>query len=393
MKNLIDLLKIQGNNVAISLSIFYAAVSLCALIQYFQKVLTSLLLLGGNNITVYNENYFYNKLLGYESRKSMLSAIDKDSAYKSFELIINGKNRKIDAVKTKSVIYKLQKNLLDKFLLDIPLPNCVCGFVKGKSYLDFLEQHCSKDYYLRLDIKDFFHSLKAFKVKEVMDEYIHVSDIHKKKEILDDIVNIVTLNGSLPQGAITSPQVSNILFRRLDIRIRNYCRKFNVDYTRYADDMLFSSNDKRLHEKFFVKMISKILRENQLKVNVKKLRKSLGRLVLNGYVIDREISLSRNKLKNVNALLYAFENFNGERNYPKCFQEFNDRVSRIQGVSPELTEDIDLNRNIIINYLAGYRSYLLSFSKERYKEVCFDYSKKVRKIEFVLDKLTSLKLK
>ena len=305
-------------------------------------------------------------------------------------MIVNGKSRDISSIDKESKLFVLQRNLLDSFLSEIPLPDNVCGFVKGKSYLDFLKPHCKKKYYLRLDIKDFFNTIKVSAVKEVLKEYIQVPDELKKRQILNVISYIVTFNRRLPQGAVTSPQISNIIFRRLDIRIRNYCRKFDINYTRYADDILFSSNSEFLHKDSFYKMIFKILSTYDFRINKKKVLKSENRIVLNGYVISDKISLSRKKLSSINRLIYAFENYNGKKKYPKTFEEFEQRLNVNKNLNGIL---ISPNSWIeTINYLAGYRAYLMSFSKERYKDICHDYSNKIKKIEMMLDKIVGYKI-
>lgn len=323
--------------------------------------------------------YFYNKVLKVESVTNIHSEINKNISYKSFDLTVNGKVRGITSIDKKTNLYLLQRNLLDNFLSEIKSPDNVCGFVKGKSYLDFLKPHCKKEYYLRLDIKDFFGSIKVSVISEVLKEYIQTPDQIKNKEILNVISNIVTYNRKLPQGAVTSPQISNIIFRRLDIRIRNYCRKFDINYTRYADDILFSSNLDYLHKESFYKMIYKILSTLNLKINKSKVIKSKKKIILNGYVISEKIHLSRKKLCKINTYIFSFENFAGKKKYPISFDEFENRLSG------------SINRNITkigtIHYLAGYRSYLINFSKERYRDSCNDYSDKVLKIEMMLDKI------
>ncbi|MDM5352029.1 reverse transcriptase family protein [Lysinibacillus sphaericus] len=341
---------------------------------------------------MYSEKYFYTKILQLESHDEMRTYIDKEKAYNQFETKVNGKTRHIDAIDRESGLYLLQRRLLDNFLCDIPLPDCVCGFVKGKSYLDFLTPHCNKKFYLRLDIKDFFSSLKVEKVKEVLMEYVNTTNIIDRANIINAITYIVTFNRSLPQGAVTSPQLSNIIFRRLDIRIRKYCRKFNITYTRYADDLLFSSNSDSLHKESFYKMIVRILKDLNLRVNKKKIRKSEEKLVLNGYVIGLKISLSRNKLKNINSLIYSFENYNGRKSYPKNFEEFAIRLNGEGPIRFKKIKNTTSDWNVIINYLAGYRSYLLNFSKEKYNTYCKDYSKKVNKIENMLEKIIGFQI-
>ncbi|MFJ8088872.1 reverse transcriptase family protein [Lysinibacillus sp. NPDC095746] len=255
---------------------------------------------------IYSEDFFYKNLLGFNSREVIEDIVVTANVYQNFTIKVNGKNRDISAINSNTKLYHLQRKLLKNFLNNIPLPNCVCGFVEGKSYLDFLKPHCGKKYYIRLDIKNFFNSIKSINIAKVLDEYIQLENQEQKQQVIKDICKIVTLNDSLPQGAVTSPQLSNIFFRRLDIRIRNYCRKFKVEYTRYADDMLFSSMEESLHQDFFVNKISKIVKDINLNINKKKVIKSKNKIILNGYVISDKISLSRNKMKKINTFIYSF---------------------------------------------------------------------------------------
>ncbi|HDR6217356.1 reverse transcriptase family protein [Bacillus cereus group sp. MYBK249-1] len=316
---------------------------------------------------------------------------DINNFYDTFNIQVNKKQRTINAVKQNSLLRKLQDKLLKNFLENIPLSDCVCGFVKGKNYLDFLIPHCEKKYFLRIDIKDFFNSLKEKSVRENIREYIDIKEKDEKENVLDEIVAITTLNGSLPQGAITSPQLSNILMRRIDIRIRKYCEKFKVEYTRYADDMLFSSDSNEIHKSFFIGKLKEILKDMDLRINSKKVIKTNEKIILNGYVVSHNISLTRKKLKKLNTLLYAFEYKGSLKKYPLTFSEY---IRRLQLVNPSL---IDLSRGDdwskiqIINYLAGYRSFLLSFNSLSIKDYTCNFSNRIKRTEKMLETLSILK--
>lgn len=341
---------------------------------------------------IYSENFFYKGLLGFDSRTIMKNTVTTSNAYREFDLIVNGKKRRIDAINPKSKLYHLQKKILNNFLINIPLPNCACGFVEGKNYLDFLKPHCNKKYYMRLDIKSFFASIKIEHIKKIFEEYILINDGKKKMQVINDLTELVTLNGSLPQGSVTSPYISNVFFRRIDIRIRNYCRKFNVEYTRYADDMLFSSNEAAVNKAFFTKRISKILKDFDLKLNSNKGLRTENQIVLNGYVVSEKISLSRKKLIKINTLIYAF---NKGVQKKKCngIEEYTYRLRGSKSNLPfELTDDLHINKLKIINYLAGYRSYLMTFSKPNCEDYCFNYHEKIKKIEYILEVLSIEKL-
>lgn len=111
----------------------------------------------------------------------------------------------------------------------------------------------SDRYYLRIDIDSFFDSITTKLLNETLSYYFKTTDEVSNSTLLKNTVDLITLNDALPQGAVTSPVVSNIVFRQLDLRIKRYCDKLNITYTRYADDMLFSSESKFLNEDYFMK--------------------------------------------------------------------------------------------------------------------------------------------
>nr|WED67838.1 reverse transcriptase domain-containing protein [Pectobacterium colocasium] len=91
-------------------------------------------------------------------------------------------------------------------------------------------------------------------------------------------------------GFPTSPFISNIIFRKLDIVIKNLCDKRGITYTRYADDMLFSSSgkDKLLGSEYFDNEISSIVNMAGLSLNTHKKIFKKGIVSLNGYVIENK---------------------------------------------------------------------------------------------------------
>jgi hypothetical protein len=99
-------------------------------------------------------------------------------------------------------------------------------------------KHCNNGYLLNIDILDFFH-------------YVHWQDIFQSLTarpfslhgcIAENIAHICTYNGRLPMGAPTSPALSNIAVYEMDNEIQAYCNGEGLTYTRYVDDMSFSSN-------------------------------------------------------------------------------------------------------------------------------------------------------
>lgn len=312
-----------------------------------------LIFYGGIRMYIEDLNKFETKILR-ENIKVCIEALKLEkisTAYYTKKINKkNGMKRTLHCINNEHILYKLQGNLKRNFFDYIPLSSHAYGYVKGKSYYNYLEPHVDNNMFLKLDIKDFFDSIKENKLREVLTYYVDDINVNDRLTLIDFIVKVVTLDGKLPQGAVTSPVLSNIIFRNLDIRISRYCKKFGITYTRYVDDMIFSSTDFYLHKKVFVNGIKKILKSHHLYLNTNKIVKTKNEISLNGFVIGKEIRLSRKKTAFISALIYCYQHTN-----KKNIENFIKEVKQHFNLSE--IEEIDLFW--LHNYLAGYRSFLL----------------------------------
>ncbi|CAL2080794.1 retron St85 family RNA-directed DNA polymerase [Tenacibaculum sp. 190524A05c] len=175
------------------------------------------------------------QLLGIENH--VLGSIISDSKafYYNFEIPKrNGSQRKIST--PYPVLLKAQRWIYENILIKQPLHESSKGFVKETSIVDNAKPHLNQKYILKMDIKDFFPSIKINRVISVF------RVLGYTKKISYYLASICCLNGVLPQGAPTSPCLSNIIAKRLDYRLNGLAKKFNLIYTRYADDFTFSGN-------------------------------------------------------------------------------------------------------------------------------------------------------
>lgn len=312
-------------------------------------------------------DYFFSRILK-TTKKDLNNSIqyEKDNYYEHrYEIDKKNGKRNVVAIDKSLCFYKIQKNLANNFLNNILLADNVYGFIKGYSYLDYLIKHksFSKDKnYLRLDIKNFFGSITDYLVKDVLEYYIEINNNlteENKEEILDLMLQIIFYQSEVIQGAVTSPVISNIIFRQLDLRIQKYCNKLDVLYTRYADDMLFSSNNKKVHSKSFLERIQEIINSKGFKLNYSKTIRTKGEISLNGYVVGRDIRISRKKLEDISRILFTIEKLNINKN-PMFIKKLNAEIKN-QVDSPKR---LFSNKNTLINYLAGQRSFLISVYKK-----------------------------
>jgi len=201
----------------------------------------------------------------------------------------NGKLRKImePAPDLKEVQYVL-KSKLDQ----VPLHTAAHGFVAGKGIVSNALVHRKSRYVLNIDIKDFFPSVKFEQYPFCQIEQ-HLTD-----EEVQWVKEVCFWNGSLPQGAPTSPVLANIKLKEVDETITAWCLERGLLYTRYADDMTFSCKDDYLKEFLteFIENIDVVLGSIGLRRNTKKtkLMPYYQRQLVTGVVVNNErLTLAR----------------------------------------------------------------------------------------------------
>lgn len=329
---------------------------------------------------IHNLEFFMDRVVG--SKKDELEKILHSSAEKIQCIEIDKKNgkRRIyylekDAVKNK--FETVQKRLLKNFLSKIPLPTVAKGFRKESSYNQYLAEHIGNKYFLHLDIKGFFDSITEEQIRDSL------SDLVSDEEAMDYIIAICMLQEEekriVPQGWITSPCISNIIFRKLDQCILKYCQSIHkiegkpveIAYTRYADDLMFSSDGFDFQNYvYFQKKIMYILKCNGFQCNKRKTISSKNVISLGGYVVGQDVHLSNKKLKTINTLIYFFD---GRKN---CMSNETYEVDKVKTRNKEIYKNINSmmikqngkelnfksNENII-QFLNGYRAFLISIVK------------------------------
>lgn len=131
-------------------------------------------------------------------------------------------------------------NILCKDLL---INNCVHGFMpsfkkkeKVRGILTNAAPHAGHDWLINVDLKNFFHTIEL----DSVNNYFH--SLGYEDEVVKTLTALCTYKSRLPQGAPTSPMLSNIIASRMDVMMLDYCEKRGIVYTRYADDLTFSAN-------------------------------------------------------------------------------------------------------------------------------------------------------
>lgn len=177
-----------------------------------------------------------------------------------------------------------------RYILDKLSPSVYAkGFVRKKSILDNAKPHEGNQYVLNLDLQDFFTNVQASHV------YTLFKNIGYNNNIAFILTSFCTKGGYLPQGAPTSPALSNLVCLRLDHRVSIYCKKRDLTYTRYADDLCISGNKILILQKASY-LIKEIICDEGFTINSKK-EKLLGprvRREVTGLTVTPRITISKN---------------------------------------------------------------------------------------------------
>lgn len=212
----------------------------------------------------------------------------------------SGKERPIDSPNYE--IRGIQGWILRNILENIPIHERAHGFIKGRGIKTNARYHLHNRFVMCLDIKDFFPSITFEQVVKIFE------DFYEGDDIAYPLAKICTFQGRLPQGGVTSPAISNIVFNPLDTKITELCNPQNINYSRYADDMTFSSNNfDRL--KNVQKDVDKFLNKEGFKLNYSKTRffTGKGRKVVTGVILNSgNLTVGRKMKKRVRAALFNY---------------------------------------------------------------------------------------
>lgn len=222
--------------------------------------------------------------------------------YRSFEIPKkSGGMRAIDA--PYPALLECQYWILQNILNKARIHPKAFAYVKKKSIKQNALPHLNQECFLKLDIKDFYPSIKIGMITNVFKSFGYSS------QVSFCLAAICSLSDSLPQGAPTSPVLSNIIFRSLDGRLDNLAEKLNLKYSRYADDIAFSGDN--ISPKL-IDYVQEIIKSSRFEINSKKtiLQKHKGKRILTGISISSDqLKVPTDYKRDLRQIIYFIEKF------------------------------------------------------------------------------------
>jgi RNA-directed DNA polymerase len=192
----------------------------------------------------------------------------------------------------------------------------VHGFTKERSIVTNASIHVGCRLILNLDLKDFFPSINFGRVRGMF----LGKPYFLNKEVATCLAQIVCHENQLPQGAPTSPVVSNMICAQMDAQLQKLARKYGCLYTRYADDITLSTYESRFPRQIVtftddsqeVKLSSEltnVITNNGFIINEDKVRLQAPhrRQEVTGLVINNVVNVDRKYIRQLRAMLYALK--------------------------------------------------------------------------------------
>ena len=202
--------------------------------------------------------------------------------------------------------------------------NCVYGFVADKCIVDGAAKHKKRaKWILNIDIEDFYPSINFGRVRGL---FIAMGIGAKAASIW---AHLVTYEGKLPQGAPTSPVISNMIAKQLDNKLLQLTRNFHLTYTRYADDLTFSTTKNTFPKQLAIYSgtplspenvelqphLVNALHDSGFKINNKKtrLQSRYVRQEVTGLTVNEFVNVHRKSIRQIRAMLHAVKKYGYEK--------------------------------------------------------------------------------
>ena len=250
------------------------------------------------------------------------------------------------------------------------------GFVPGKSIVDNAKIHAGSLYVYNIDLKDFFPSIEAGRIwNRLQHPPFSLSEKTGRKELANTITWLCchemeverldenkqwqkVIGNVLPQGAPTSPTLTNIICQQLDYYFLAVAKSFGLRYSRYADDITFSSMHnvyqydsvvKNKKGQTFLAELQRIVAEQKFHIKDSKtrLQKEGHTQMVTGLVVNEKANVPKRYIKQLRVWLYYWEKYGYERASSYFLPEYLDDKGHVKKGKPDMA-----------NVIAGKLEYL-----------------------------------
>lgn len=315
---------------------------------------------------IYN-SYHLAGVVGYKHSYLSRSIISTSFFYRHFKIRKkNGTYRTIS--EPLPSLKEIQYFILQEILYKIQVSKYCKSYIPKKKFKEYLRYHVNEKQLLTLDIEDFFSSITYNIIYDLFHKLGYAKDVSTYLANLCTYIKIsnksnTTSNSKrfLPQGAPTSPYLSNLILKEFDDEIAKYCKEEKIKYTRYADDMAFSGNV--INKKEIESLVQKKLEKLGLNLKKEKTRLMLKNepQILSGVILNEKMQLPKKERNEIRQIMYFIKIFTLENHLERIKEKRDNyllhligRVSYALSLNPDDKEFLD------------YKKYLNELEKKYY---------------------------
>lgn len=290
-------------------------------------------------------------LLGYREEYVFAASNSPELFYRSYEIPKKNGGFRIISEPLPS-LKEIQRWILDNILTRIDVSVYAKAYIKKRSIKDNARFHKRQKIVLSLDVEKFFDSITSDKIYKLF------LSLGYEEDVVVMLTNLCCLDGCLPQGAPTSPMLSNIILKDFDNTVAKFTNEKKIRYTRYADDMTFSGD---FHVGEVISFVKSKLYELGLRLNEEKTRtrKSWQSQEVTGIVVNQKMQLPKVVRKKIRQEVYYIKKFGLESHMQHCGIDKNNYLPHLKG---------KIQYGLFINpkdcELQGYLDYLMRIYDE-----------------------------
>lgn len=251
------------------------------------------------------------------------------------------------------------------------------GFTEGRSVVTNANMHKGHNYILNIDLKDFFPSIHQARVWK----RLQLKPLFFKQPIANILAGLCSMkekaeDGSiryvLPQGAPTSPVITNMICDNLDRRLAGLAKRFGVVYSRYADDITFSS----MHNVYntsgeFRKELKRIVEGQGFTMNEAKTRlQKLGsRQEVTGIIVSDKLNVSQKYVRDIRNILYIWRKYGYDTAFNKFFPKYKEAKGHVKKGNPDMVNVLD-GKLMYLKMVKGEDDSVCKRLRSQFDELC-----------------------
>ena len=250
------------------------------------------------------------------------------------------------------------------------------GFIEGRSVVDNASRHIGQNYVFNSDLENFFPSIEQPRVWK----RFQLPPFNFNQQVASILAGLCCVrekldNGNfvyiLPQGAPTSPLITNAICDKLDRRLSGLARRFGLHYSRYADDITFSSMHNVYQENGeFKNELKRIIEDQGFHMNICKTRlQKLGqRQEVTGLTVSNRVNTSREYIAEIRNILHIWEKYGRDDAFKRFYPQYKEKKGHVKKGEPML-ENVLYGKLQYLKMVKGYKDPVYLSLQARYNKL------------------------